>query len=61
MKKGDSITIWIGNRVLTGVIELASGNGRSLAILFDEGVPAPFGIYGRSYVLGARHLAGDVH
>ena len=44
MKKGDRLTITIAGRTLKGVIELASANGRSLAVLFDEGVPLPFGI-----------------
>lgn len=44
--KGDSITITIQGRTLTGIVEIASANGRSLAVLFDEGVPAPFGLLG---------------
>jgi hypothetical protein len=45
MKKGDRLAITIAGRRLEGVIELASQNGRSLIVLFDEGVPLPFGIY----------------
>ena len=51
MKRGDQITITIAGRRLEGEIELASTNGRSLAVLFDEGVPAPFGIYGTKQIL----------
>ena len=46
MRKGESITIVIAGRRLTGMVELASSNGRSLAVLFDEGVPMPFGLLG---------------
>jgi hypothetical protein len=44
MKKGGKITVTIAGRRLEGKIKLASGNGKSLAVLFDEGVPAPFAI-----------------
>lgn len=41
MKKGDPITVTIDGRRLEGVVELMSKNGPA-AVLFDEGVPAPF-------------------
>ncbi len=46
MKKGDPITVTIGGRRLQGIIEVASRNGRSIAALFDEGVPMPFSLLG---------------
>ena len=46
MRKGDPIIVTIAGQRLQGVIELASRNGRSLAVLFDEGVPAPFALLG---------------
>ena len=51
MKKDDRITVTIAGRTLEGVIELASTNGRSLAVLFDEGVPLPFGLLGTKQCL----------
>lgn len=44
VKKGDRIAI--AGRTLEGTIELTSANGRSLAVLFDEGVAFAFGLLG---------------
>jgi len=52
VKKGDRIAI--AGRTLEGVIELASANGRSLAVLFDEGVPFPFGLLGTKGCFSSR-------
>jgi hypothetical protein len=51
MQKGDRIFVTIKGRRLEGVVELASNNDRSLAVLFDEGVPEPFGIFNEWQVL----------
>jgi len=51
MKKGDRIAITIAGRALEGVIEMASQNGRSLIVLFDAGVPFPFGLPGTKQCL----------
>ena len=54
-RKGDQVKVIIEGRLLTGVLQLASGNNRSLAVLFDEGVPPPFGIFeGKQIVLLLR-------
>jgi hypothetical protein len=45
MNKGDPIIVTIAGRRLEGIIELASQNGRSLIVFFDEGVPLPFTIH----------------
>ena len=45
MNKGDPITVTIAGVALEGEVHLASENGRSLAVLIDEGVPPPFGVY----------------
>ena len=60
MKKGDTITIKIAGRQLTGVVELAGGD-RPLAVLFDEGVPAPFGIYDGKQILLLLHKGDACH
>lgn len=51
MKKGEQITVEIVGRRLIGESELASENGRSLAVLFDEGIPAPFALHGTKQCL----------
>lgn len=45
-EKGDSLKITLVGRTLQGVIGFASDDGRSLVVLFDEGVPPPFGTHG---------------
>lgn len=54
---GADIEVEIEGRTIRGRLELASANGRSLAVSFDEGVPAPFFFMpdtGRQYLLLAR-------
>ena len=42
------------------MIELAGGD-RPLAVLFDEGVPAPFGIYNGKQILLLLHEGDTYH
>ena len=53
MKAGDLVYVELAGKRLEGRLELASSNGRSIAVSFEEGVPAPFHVHhdGRQYLL----------
>lgn len=51
--KGEKITCKVAGRTATGIVGMASDNGRSLFLLFDEGIPAPFGLLGTKQAIAA--------
>ena len=42
LKKGDPVTVIVAGRRVTGEVFLVSENQKSLFLIFDEGIPAPF-------------------